>query len=112
MLTVKRAIISVSDKNGIVDFAKELAALGVEIISTGGTYKLLKENGIGNYSIFLDEETNILFAYQEVSGEGTSQDLGTTEINRKWWDFMADIMEVNPDNSPVTIPLRQMFHLD
>ena len=74
--------------------------------------KLLKENGIGNYSIFLDEETNNLFAYQEVSGEGTSQDLGTTEINRKWWDFMADIMEVNPDNSPVTIPLRQMFHLD
>ena len=46
MLTVKRAIISVSDKNGIVDFAKELAALGVEIISTGGTYKLLKENGL------------------------------------------------------------------
>ena len=74
--------------------------------------KLLKENGIGNYSIFLDEETNILFAYQEVSGEGTSQDLGTTEINRKWWDFMADIMEVNPDNSPVTIPLEEVFHLD
>ena len=47
MLSVKRAIISVSDKNGIVDFAKELSALGVEIISTGGTYKLLKENGIG-----------------------------------------------------------------
>ncbi len=46
MLAVKRAIISVSDKNGIVDFAKELSALGVEIISTGGTYKLLKENGL------------------------------------------------------------------
>ncbi len=44
--TVKRAIISVSDKNGIVDFAKELAALGIEIISTGGTYRLLKENGL------------------------------------------------------------------
>ena len=43
---IKRAIISVSDKSGIVDFAKELAGLGVEIISTGGTYKLLKENGI------------------------------------------------------------------
>ena len=43
---ISRAIISVSDKTGIVDFAKELAAMGVEIISTGGTYKLLKENGI------------------------------------------------------------------
>ncbi len=46
LATVKRAIISVSDKSGIVDFAKDLAALGVEIISTGGTYKLLKENGL------------------------------------------------------------------
>lgn len=43
---IKRAVISVSDKSGIVDFAKELAATGVDIISTGGTYKLLKENGI------------------------------------------------------------------
>ncbi len=43
---ISRAIISVSDKTGIVDFAKELAAMGVEIISTGGTYKLLKENGV------------------------------------------------------------------
>jgi phosphoribosylaminoimidazolecarboxamide formyltransferase/IMP cyclohydrolase len=46
LATVKRAIISVSDKSGIVDFAKDLAALGVEIISTGGTYRLLKENGL------------------------------------------------------------------
>ncbi len=45
-VTVKRALISVSDKTGIVDFAKDLTALGVEIISTGGTYKLLKENDI------------------------------------------------------------------
>ena len=45
-VTVKRALISVSDKTGIVDFAKDLTALGVEIISTGGTYKLLKENDV------------------------------------------------------------------
>ena len=43
---IKRAVISVSDKNGIVDFAKELEASGVDIISTGGTFKLLKENGV------------------------------------------------------------------
>ena len=41
-----RAIISVSDKTGVVEFAKELSSLGVEIISTGGTAKLLKEAGI------------------------------------------------------------------
>ena len=45
-LPVRRALISVSDKTGIVDFARELAALGVEILSTGGTYKLLKDNGV------------------------------------------------------------------
>ena len=73
--------------------------------------KLLKNEGIGNYSIFLDEETNTLFAYQEQSGESSSQDLGKTEIVKKWWKYMADIMETNPDNSPVTKPLEQVFFL-
>ena len=73
--------------------------------------QLLKEAGISEYSIFLDEETNLLFAFQKVSGEGGSQDLGQTEIVQKWWDYMADIMEVNPDNSPVSIPLEEVFYL-
>ena len=72
---------------------------------------LLKANGIGNYSIFLDEETNTLFAYQEQAGESSSQDLGSTEIVKKWWKFMADVMETNPDNSPVTVPLEQVFYM-
>jgi L-rhamnose mutarotase len=74
--------------------------------------KLLKDEGIGNYSIFLDEETNTLFAYQEQSGENSSQDLGNTEIVKKWWKYMSDVMETNPDNSPVTIPLEQVFFMD
>lgn len=74
--------------------------------------KLLKSNGISNYSIFLDEETNTLFAYQEQSGESSSQDLGTTDIVKKWWKYMADIMETNPDNSPVTEPLDQVFYME
>jgi L-rhamnose mutarotase len=73
--------------------------------------KLLENEGIGNYSIFLDEETNTLFAYQEQSGSGSSQDLGQTEIVKKWWKYMADIMETNPDNSPVSIPLEQVFYM-
>jgi L-rhamnose mutarotase len=73
---------------------------------------LLKEAGVFNYSIFWDKETNVLFAYQEVSGEGGSQDLGTTEIVQKWWAYMADIMETNADNSPVSVPLQEVFHLD
>jgi L-rhamnose mutarotase len=74
--------------------------------------RLLKEQGIGNYSIFLDEETNALFAYQEQSGRASSQDLGTTEIVKKWWKYMADIMETNPDNSPISVPLEQVFYME
>lgn len=73
----------------------------------------IKEAGIGNYSIFWDRDTNSLFACQEMADDGqSSQDMGADEITRKWWDYMADIMETNPDNSPVTIPLREVFHLD
>jgi L-rhamnose mutarotase len=74
--------------------------------------KLLKEAGVSEYSIFLDEETNTLFAFQKVIGEGGSQDLGQTEIVKKWWKFMADIMKTNPDNSPVSVPLEEVFYLE
>ena len=74
--------------------------------------KLLKDEGISNYSIFLDEETNTLFAYQEQSGSGSSQDLGQTAIVKNWWKYMADIMESNADNSPVSIPLEQVFYME
>jgi L-rhamnose mutarotase len=73
---------------------------------------LLKDNGISNYSIFVDKETNSLFAYQEQEGDQSSQDLGNTEIVRKWWKHMSDIMEVNPDNSPVTVALEQVFFME
>ncbi len=74
--------------------------------------ELLKAEGITNYSIFLDEETNTLMAYQEQQGDHSSQDLGATEVVKKWWKYMADIMETNPDNSPVTIPLEQVFYME
>lgn len=72
---------------------------------------LLKESGISDYSIFLDEETGTLFAVQQQSGS-SSQDLGTTAIVRKWWAYMADIMETNLDQSPKSGPLKLVFHLD
>lgn len=73
---------------------------------------LLRKEGVKNYSIFLDEETNTLFAYQEQTGENTSQDLGKIEIVKKWWEYMADIMVTNPDHSPLTIPLEQVFFME
>lgn len=74
--------------------------------------KLLAESGVRDYSIFLDEETNTLFAVQKVVGGSGSQDLGTNPIVRRWWAYMADIMDTNPDNSPVSVPLREVFHMD
>lgn len=74
--------------------------------------QLLKEAGVSEYSIFLDEDTNTLFAFQKVSGDGGSQDLGQTEIVKKWWAYMADIMETNPDNSPVTVELEEVFYME
>ena len=74
--------------------------------------QLLSDSGVSDYSIFWDRDTNILFAVQKVAGEGGSQDLGNTEIVQKWWAYMADIMETNPDNSPVSIPLPECFHMD
>jgi len=73
--------------------------------------ELLKNSGISDYSIFLDEETNSLIAVQKQSGDSTSQDLGAVPIVQKWWAFMADIMETNEDKSPVTIPLEEVFYL-
>ncbi|MDY4610480.1 MAG: L-rhamnose mutarotase [Sphaerochaetaceae bacterium] len=74
--------------------------------------QLLSDSGVYDYSIFLDRRTLNLFAFQRIRGEGGSQDLGSTEIVKKWWAYMADIMETNPDNSPVSIPLKEVFHMD
>ncbi|PQJ30713.1 L-rhamnose mutarotase [Nonlabens arenilitoris] len=73
---------------------------------------LLKDNGVSEYSIFLDDETDTLFAFQKVSGDSGSQELSDHPIVQKWWRFMADIMEVNPDYSPVSITLEEVFYME
>ena len=70
---------------------------------------MIHEHGGKNYSIFLDRETLTLFGYIEIENEALWQAGADTEINRKWWDFMAD---TNPDNSPVSVDLHPVFHLD
>ena len=73
---------------------------------------MIHEYGGSNYSIYLDEETNTLFGYIELEDEALWAKSADTAICRKWWDFMADIMETNPDNSPVSIDHTDVFHLD
>lgn len=74
--------------------------------------ELLKQAGVSEYSIFLDEETNTLFAFQKVSGDGGSQDLSQNPIVKKWWAYMADLMDTNADNSPVSKTLTEVFYMD
>ncbi len=73
---------------------------------------MIHAHGGKNYTIFLDRETLTLFGYIELDDPELWSKSADTAINRKWWDYMADIMETNPDNSPVAIDLQNVFHLD
>jgi L-rhamnose mutarotase len=72
----------------------------------------LSEAGISDYSIFLDEETLTLFAVQKLADGHTADALPDHPVVKRWWAYMADLMEVNPDYSPVTRPLKEVFHAD
>ena len=73
---------------------------------------LLGEMGVRNYSIFLDAETNALFAYLERADDHRMDELPDHPVMRRWWDFMKNLMAANPDGSPATAPLAEVFHLD
>lgn len=74
--------------------------------------EILSQAGVSDYSIYLDEETLTLFAVQKLAEGNTADDLPNHPVVRKWWDYMADIMETHADNSPVCIPLTEVFHMD
>lgn len=72
---------------------------------------LLSESGIKEYYIHLNEETGVLFAFQKLKANHTTSELPQDPIVKKWWSYMADIMETNPDNSPFEIRLKEVFRL-
>lgn len=72
----------------------------------------LRAHGVHHYSIFLHPETMQLFAYAEIEDEARWNAIAQTPVCRRWWNYMADLMEVNPDNSPCVMELGKMFHLD
>ena len=72
---------------------------------------LLKKNNISEYSIFLDPETNLLFGYLKIDDPGKLNALPAEEIMQKWWAYMKNIMPSHEDNSPVSMPLKEMFYL-
>lgn len=74
--------------------------------------KAHSDAGIFDYSIFFDEENLTLFAVQKLNDDNNADDLKNLDIVKKWWDHMADLMEVHPNNMPVFKPLREVFHMD
>lgn len=73
--------------------------------------KTLKAHGVHNYSIFLHPETRQLFAYVEIEDEARWNAIAQTPVCRKWWAHMKDVMPSNPDNSPESLELKEVFHL-
>lgn len=73
--------------------------------------QLLQKTGIRDYSIFLDEETLSLFGILKVADPRALDNLPQQPIMKKWWHHMKDIMETNEDESPVSIPLKEVFYL-
>jgi len=73
--------------------------------------QLLKETGVADYSIFLDEETNFLFGVLKIENPLKLDELPHHPVMKKWWGYMQDIMESNSDDSPVSVPLKEVFYL-
>ena len=72
---------------------------------------LLKQSGISDYYIYLDEETSMLFGIYQAADLDAVNKLPENPVMQKWWQYMADIMESNSDHSPVSAPLQEMFYL-
>lgn len=72
----------------------------------------LRAHGVRSYSIFLDPATNELFAYAEIESDERWNAITSTAVCRRWWQHMRELMPSNPDNSPVSRDLREVFHID
>lgn len=73
---------------------------------------LLKDAGVRDYSIHLDEETNLLFAVLWRSDDHRMAELPRHPVMRRWWAYMADLMATEPDGEPVAVPLETVFHME
>ncbi len=74
--------------------------------------QVLRDHGVHNYSIFLHEETRQLFGYAEIEDEAKWAAIAQTPVCQKWWAYMKELMPANPDGSPVSTGLREVFHID
>ncbi len=74
--------------------------------------EVLRAHGVRNYSIYLHPQTLQLFAYAEIESEERWQAIAQTPVCRRWWTYMRDLMATNADESPTSLPLEEVFHLE
>ncbi len=74
--------------------------------------QVLKQHGVHNYSIYLNDSDQRLFAYVEIESEELWQRIASTEVCQRWWAHMKDLMLTNEDNSPLSVELKEVFHID
>lgn len=74
--------------------------------------EVLKLHGVHNYSIFLHAETSQLFAYAEIDDDATWRSIAETDVCRRWWRHLKGVMQTNQDDSPASVDLQEVFHID
>ena len=87
------------------EYQRRHAALWPEMRAT------LEGHGVRSYSIFLNPSLNLLFGYVECDSAEQWDAIASTEVCQRWWAYMRDVMPTNPDNSPVSTDLVEVFHL-
>lgn len=75
-------------------------------------HQTLTAHGVHNYSIFLLPQTRQLFGYAEIEDQARWDAIAQTAICKKWWAYMKEVMPSNPDNSPKSAELKEVFHID
>ena len=103
---IRKALVMFVDPRFHAEYEKRHRTIWPEILT------VLKEHGVHNYSIYLDTETSMLFGYAEIESEARWEAIGRTEICRKWWNHMSDIMPSERDGKRISRDLREVFHLD
>lgn len=72
---------------------------------------VLRSHGVTEYSIFLDPTTCDLFAYVEMDSQERWDAIAETDVCRRWWAHMRELMPSAADHSPLATPLREVFRL-
>jgi L-rhamnose mutarotase len=103
---IRKASIMSVKKDSYAEYKKRHDEIWPEMV------KELKAHGAHNYSIFLEKETGKLFAFLEIESEEKWKQMAETAICKKWWDYMEPLMKTNPDNSPVSEELEEVFYME